>query len=128
MHLLQCVRLTAGALTARTSASVTMAAPATECQGPVCAPQATPAPLVKTGVQKAHTASGVSTAAYVSTAAHASTTPARASASQVLPAPSVRQVSHGERTSPDVSVFDVNLVAGPLRSHRYYYLLSSRQQ
>lgn len=93
IHLLQFVRLTAGAQTARTNAFVTTVALVTVCLVPVCVPRATQAPTVKTGVQRVHTASDVSTAACVSMVAHANTTQEPVSAKQALLVPSVRHVS-----------------------------------
>ena len=93
VHLHQCVRLTVGAPTARTSVSVTMAVPVIESPALVYVLRATPAPHVRIGAPTARTALGVSTVACVSTGALASTTPGRARVPPDMLEPSVKQVS-----------------------------------
>ncbi|KAG0718725.1 Multiple epidermal growth factor-like domains protein 6 [Chionoecetes opilio] len=98
-----CVQLTAGAPTARTSASVTTEVLATVCLAHVCVPRATPAPHVKTDAPTARLALGVSTAACVSTEALASTTVAHACVPPDMLAPSVKQPPYRDPSVKDLA-------------------------
>ena len=103
-----------------------MAAPATECPALACVPRATPAPCVRTGVLKKHTASGVSTAACVRTGARVSTTPELACVPQGMLGPSVKQVSvAGVPSLAFLYLFDVYLSIGFHECRPYLKVITS---